>query len=94
MEGYCILYADYFADNPLHGEAVFSSAVIWSLWTLRNEFCFHGKTWTGLDLVLGKVVVNVKNWRLLCKDAHTSLLDQNLMLLEKTRGELLRIAWR
>jgi hypothetical protein len=23
MEGYCILYADYFADNPLHGEAVF-----------------------------------------------------------------------
>jgi hypothetical protein len=23
MEGYCILYADYFADNPLRGEAVF-----------------------------------------------------------------------
>jgi hypothetical protein len=23
MEGYCILYVDYFADNPLHGEAVF-----------------------------------------------------------------------
>jgi hypothetical protein len=22
MEGYCILYADYFADNPLHCEAV------------------------------------------------------------------------
>jgi hypothetical protein len=23
MEGYCILYADYFTDNPLRGEAVF-----------------------------------------------------------------------
>jgi hypothetical protein len=23
MEGYCILYADYFTDNQLHGEAVF-----------------------------------------------------------------------
>ncbi|KAK1603182.1 hypothetical protein QYE76_016552 [Lolium multiflorum] len=23
MEGYCMLYADYFADNPLHGESVF-----------------------------------------------------------------------
>jgi hypothetical protein len=23
MEGYCILYANYFADNPLHGEAFF-----------------------------------------------------------------------
>ena len=23
LEGYCILYADYFADAPVHGEAVF-----------------------------------------------------------------------
>jgi hypothetical protein len=23
IEGYCILYADYFANNPLHGDAVF-----------------------------------------------------------------------
>ena len=23
MEGYCMLYADYFADAPLHGEKVF-----------------------------------------------------------------------
>jgi hypothetical protein len=23
IEGYCILYADYFADNPLHSEAIF-----------------------------------------------------------------------
>jgi hypothetical protein len=23
IEGYCILYADYFADNLLHGEAIF-----------------------------------------------------------------------
>jgi hypothetical protein len=23
LEGYCIIYADYFADDPLHGEVVF-----------------------------------------------------------------------
>jgi hypothetical protein len=23
MEGYCMMYADYFADDPLHGDAVF-----------------------------------------------------------------------
>ena len=23
MEGYCLLYADYFADDPLHGDVVF-----------------------------------------------------------------------
>jgi hypothetical protein len=27
MEGYCILYADYFTDNPLHGEAIFRRRV-------------------------------------------------------------------
>jgi hypothetical protein len=26
LEGYCILYADYFADDPLHGEVVFRSS--------------------------------------------------------------------
>jgi hypothetical protein len=72
----------------------FSSAVIWSLWTLRNEFCFQGKTWSRLDVVRLRIIINVRRWRLLCKDAHTSLLDRNLLLLEKTRSELLRIAWR
>jgi hypothetical protein len=32
MEGYCILYADNFADNPLHSEAVF-----------RHRFRMSGK---------------------------------------------------
>jgi hypothetical protein len=30
----------------------------------------------------------------LCKDAHSELLDQNLLLLDKLRGELLRIGWQ
>jgi hypothetical protein len=34
MEGYCILYADYFADNPLHGEVVFSHR----FWMSRKLF--------------------------------------------------------
>jgi hypothetical protein len=34
LEGYCILYADYFADNPLHGEVVF-----WHhFWMSQNIF--------------------------------------------------------
>jgi hypothetical protein len=27
---------------------IFSSAVLWSLWTLRNEFCFQGRAWSSL----------------------------------------------
>jgi hypothetical protein len=72
---------------------IFSSAVLWSIWTLRNEFCFQGKAWSSLDVVFGRVVTNVRNWRLLCKDALLPTLDINLMRLDKCRKDLMRIAW-
>jgi hypothetical protein len=34
LEGYCILYADYFADNPLHSEVVFQRR----FWMSRKLF--------------------------------------------------------
>jgi hypothetical protein len=46
-----------------------------------------------MDAVWSGIIINIRRWRLL-KDAHTSLLDRNLLLLEKTRSELLCIAWR
>ena len=30
---------------------IFSSAVLWSIWTLRNDLCFQGKTWLGLGML-------------------------------------------
>jgi hypothetical protein len=34
LEGYCILYVDYFADDPLHSEVVFQRR----FWTSRKLF--------------------------------------------------------
>jgi hypothetical protein len=45
-----------------------------------------------LDAVFGRVVTNVRSWRLLCKDALLPIMDKNLMLLDKSRKDLLRIA--
>jgi hypothetical protein len=44
-----------------------------------------------MDMVSNKVLENVREWPVLCKDAHNSLSDSNMML-EETRGEWLRIA--
>jgi hypothetical protein len=73
---------------------IFCSAVLWSLWSLRNELCFQGKSWLGMEVVWRNVCTCIRRWRVLCADAHSSLLDRNLLLLMKSRGELMRIAWR
>jgi hypothetical protein len=39
LEGYCILYADYFADDPLHGEVVFRRC-FWVSWKLLLDIVY------------------------------------------------------
>jgi hypothetical protein len=46
-----------------------------------------------MDMIWGKVIGNIRKWRNLCADVLSSLLDRNLLELEKMTGELLRIAW-
>jgi hypothetical protein len=48
LEGYCIIYADYFADDPLHGEVVFRCRfcmsrklfldIVYAVWRFDNYF--------------------------------------------------------
>jgi hypothetical protein len=48
LEGYCILYAEYFADDPLHGEVVFRRRfqmsqklfldIVYAVWCFDNYF--------------------------------------------------------
>jgi hypothetical protein len=59
---------------------LFSSATLWSIWSLRNELCFQRPSW------LGKVYACIRRWQVL--DVHSSLLDRNLLLLEKRCAEL------
>jgi hypothetical protein len=66
---------------------------MWSVWSHRNDLCFQGKSWLAMDAVWNKVAACIGRWRVLCKDSHSSMLDRNLLLLDRMRSELLRIAW-
>jgi hypothetical protein len=72
---------------------IFSSAVLWTIWSVRNEMCFQGLRWLGVKEILRRTASLIRSWRPLCLDKHSSLLDANLRLLDHRRGELLRIAW-
>ena len=39
---------------------VISSAILWSLWKLRNEICFQGMVWTGMRMVHDQNCKDVK----------------------------------
>jgi hypothetical protein len=87
--------ARWWVSNNKHAVLnIFCSGVLWSFWSLRNEMCLQGRSWLGMDMVWGKVIGNIRTWRILCADVHSGLLDRNLLELEKMRGELLRIAWK
>uniref|UniRef100_A0A0A8Z7S1 Uncharacterized protein n=1 Tax=Arundo donax TaxID=35708 RepID=A0A0A8Z7S1_ARUDO len=49
-----------------------SASALWSLWKLRNSFCFQNCSWTSMGLIWGKIIPMLKNWQVLC---HTCSLD-------------------
>ena len=70
------------------------AAFLWSLWRLRNEFCFQGRKWKSVKCILAKLSCYIHQWKVLCDDAQATLLQRCILLLDKRRGELMRIAWK
>ena len=73
---------------------VVCAAVLWALWKLRNDMCFQGKTWPGVKDIWRRVAAYLELWKVLSKGATSELLARNARLLNKKRGEVMRIAWR
>ena len=69
-------------------------AILWALWKLRNDMCFQRKTWPGVKDIWRRVVVDLEQCRILSKDAASELLAKGTLMLNKKRGEVMRIAWR
>jgi hypothetical protein len=84
LEGYCILYADYFADDPLHGEVVFRRCfrmswklfldIVYVVWRFDNYFICK-KYCTGM---VG--FFSLRSALLLCGCLHMELLVIHRMI--------------
>ena len=72
---------------------VVCTAILWALWKLRNDMCFQGKTWPGVKDIWRRVAVDLEQWRILSKDAVSELLARSALVLNKKRGDVMRIAW-
>lgn len=54
----------------------------------------QGRKWKSVKCVLAKLSCYLHQWKVLCDDAQATLLQRCILLLDKRRGELLRIVWR
>ncbi|XBJ25169.1 hypothetical protein VPH35_002883 [Triticum aestivum] len=84
----------YMKRKNLEIPNTFKAASLWSLWRLRNKFCFQGQKWRNMNCILAKLSYYLHQWKVLCDDAQATLLQRCILLLDKRHGELMRIAWK
>jgi len=62
---------------------VISSAVLWSLWKLRNEICFQGVFWLGTKMVLIRIAKMLRGWLSMFKREVGVLLESRIVRMEE-----------
>ena len=64
------------------------SAVLWSVWKLRNDFCFQGARWVDERVVLRKVSSMLRRWTSICKVENMQRLEEVVAELDATSWEV------
>lgn len=72
---------------------IFSAAILWGLWLLRNDIVFQGRRWRSVKCIQALVGSLVHSWKVLCVGTQATRLLECLRLLDRRHEELLRIAW-
>ena len=51
------------------------AAVLWSLWTLRNDMIFNGLTWLSLKQIWWIILRNLRRWQSIFTESMTDLVE-------------------
>ena len=73
---------------------VISSAVLWSLWKLRNEICFQGVFWLGTKMVLIRIAKMLRGWFSMFKREIGVLLESRIVRMEELSRRPTQIDWK
>jgi len=73
---------------------VISSAVLWSLWKLRNEICFQGVCWLGTKMVLIRIAKMLRGWLSMFKREVGVLLESRIVRMEELSRRPAQIEWK
>ena len=70
-----------------------TSAILWCIWNLRNAFCFQGKCWRDVPIVLTKACRMMRRWKSLCNGQESMQLHKMVEEIEGIARQPLRISW-
>ena len=70
-----------------------TTAIIWSIWKLRNSLCFQGGVYSDVKVVLIRAAGMLRRWKVLCKEAESTRLEEVVVALEQKAKESARIGW-
>jgi hypothetical protein len=66
-----------------------TSAVIWSIWKLRNDLCFQKIGWRSMDMLLYRISGLLQNWVILCLADKRELLVDYINKIKSAAGQIL-----
>jgi len=69
------------------------AALMWCIWTTRNDLCFQGVAWRNEKVMMIKLIKTLKRWRVVCKNADLQEFDRVVEDLKTSLHQPLRIAW-
>jgi hypothetical protein len=81
-------------DKKFKWTNVCSAAVLWSLWKIRNEMCFHGSCWEGMAKLLRRCAGFLRNWSVLGDIEGAGKLQQWAIEMERRIASPLALPWR
>ena len=69
------------------------AALMWCIWTTRNDLCFQGEIWRNEKVIMIKLIRTLKRWRVVCKNTDLQEFDRVVEDLTTSLHQPLLIAW-
>lgn len=85
----------YWLSNKKHVLVnMVTSAVILSIWKLRNDLCFQRLGWRSMEMLLFRVAGLLTNWTILCPSDKKDLLVEYINRIKLEAGKILWLPYK
>jgi hypothetical protein len=69
--------------NKFDAVKVFNTAILWTIWKVRNELCFQGGSWSRIEVLFGRCSRLLRNWKMMSRVEEAAKLELWAQMLEE-----------
>jgi hypothetical protein len=79
----------WLSDKKFSTLNMITSAVLWSIWKLRNDLCFQRIGWRSMEMLLFRIAGLLQNWIILCPPSKKEMLQEVINKIKLAAGRIL-----